>query len=994
MKKRTKERISPFSGIFWLLIVGIITLLPLSLSAQSGGAHVSGTIEDHNGDPLIGVTISVKGTTKGTITDIDGRFVIDADSKSTIIISYIGFKTKEIKIESQKNLGKITLDEDSKILDEVVVVGYGTMEKRAVTSSISSVGSEDLVAGIGGATIATALQGKVSGLTISGLGSPNGAGTIQLRGVASINSSKEPLVVVDGIPGGDLRSLNQEDIQSIDVLKDASAGAIYGTRAAGGVILVTTKQAKEGPMRLSYTGEYSLETWRKKPDVFSASEFLERGLGKDFGGDTDWFDAISRTPLSHRQVINLQGGSRAARIYSTFMLADQQGKLIGDGRKDWSGRINGNFSLFDNFLEIRTHVEYRETVRDQRANGDHMYMGLKLNPTIPVYDSESQSGYNIITGGWEEFNPVADIKLKKLQGRDRWTKADATFKLNLLSELSWQTTIGYETRDYREDRYISAFHKESLDNNRRGQSKLYYDRTNEQSVESYLSYIKTFGKHDINATLGYSFWEKKREMFHMINYDFPVDAVGSWDIGTGTYLSDGRAEMKSLKIPRERLLGFFGRINYSFNDKYMATASLRRDGSSKFQPENRWGTFWALTGGYRISAEPFMKDITWLSDLKFRLGYGTTGNAGFSPGKSRPIYASDEWWLINGTWNHAYGSKHNVNPDLEWEEKKELNFGIDYSLFNDRLYGKFDLYKRKVDGMIYDIAVPVPPAVHDKTTMNVGNMENTGWEFEIGGDIVRNKDFKYSSTMRFSHNKTKLTSLWGSNTFEDRRDMPAPGSPGTAVRLEVGRDIGSYYIWRYAGIDDNGNWLLYDKDNNVIPASEKTNADKAFVGNAIPKLIISWDHSINYKNWDLSVNLRSWIDFDIFNTQEMYFGIPNVPGQNMLKDYYEKNKHIKGEKQLCDYFLQDGTFLKIDAINIGYNWKVKQKYLDNARFYLTLRDVAYFTSYKGLNPEVDINGLEPGFDWYKRMGGDDDRGWKQSIYPQTIRWTLGVQLNF
>lgn len=981
------------SKTFHLLMIGLLIFYSSSIFAQSGKS-IKGTVVDHTNEPLIGVSIVVKGTTRGVITDFDGNFVLEAASGETIVISYVGFSTKEITVGSQTDLGHIKLEEDSKMLSEVVVVGYGTMEKRAVTSSISSVSADDLVAGVGGATIATALQGKVSGLTISGLGSPNSAGDIQLRGVASINSSKGPLVVIDGIPGGDIRSVNQEDIQSIDVLKDASAGAIYGTRAAGGVILITTKQAKAGPMKITYTSEYTLESWRRKPEVMSAERFLQEDMGTNYGANTDWADAISGTPLSHRQVINLQGGGENARVYTTFTLADQRGKIIGDRRRDWSGRVNGSFNLFNNFLEIKTHTEYRESNRDQRANGDHMYMAIKMNPTIPVYDADSQTGYNVLTGGWEEWNPVADINLKKLTGVDRWVKSDATFKLNLLPGLTAQATVGYEMRDYNEDRFISAYHKESLDNSRNGQSKLYYDRTNFNTFETYANYIKAFGDHNINLTAGYSFWERDRKMYHIINYDFPVDAVGSWDIGSGTWLSDGRAEVKSERNPRERLMAYFGRANYSYKDRYMATASIRYEGSSKFQPDKRWGTFWALSGGYRISEEAFLVDVDWISDLKLRVGYGVTGNNGFTPGKSRKIYAADAWWLIDGEWGKTYGSKHNVNPDLKWEEKTELNFGLDYSFFNNRLYGKLDIYKRKVNGMIYDISVPVPPSVHDKTTMNAGNLENTGWEFEIGGDIVRNKEFTYSSTIRLSQNKTKITSLWGSNTFEDRQDMPAPGSPGTAIRLQVGKEIGQYYIWRFAGFDDDGNWLLYDKNDNVISAEQKTNDDKAFVGNSMPKVIASWDHNFFYKNWDLSILLRSWIDFDVFNTQEMYLGIPNVKGQNVLSTYYEKNKHIKGEKQLSDYFLQDGTFLKIEAINVGYNWKVNKKFLDNIRFYLTIRDVAYITKYKGLNPEVDINGLEPGFEWYRRQGGDDDRGWKKSIYPQTIRWTLGAQITF
>ncbi|MBK5720025.1 SusC/RagA family protein, partial [Dysgonomonas sp. Marseille-P4677] len=268
--------------------------------------------------------------------------------------------------------------------------------------------------------------------------------------------------------------------------------------------------------------------------------------------------------------------------------------------------------------------------------------------------------------------------------------------------------------------------------------------------------------------------------------------------------------------------------------------------------------------------------------------------------------------------------------------------------------------------------------------VNAGDLENKGWEFEIGGDIVRGKDFNYSTTMRFSNNSSKILSLWGNNTYQDRKGMPGPGSPGDAIRLQAGSTIGKFFIWRFAGFDDNGNWLLYDKNNNVIPASQKKIEDKAYVGNSMPKLMISWDHTFTYRQWDLSIYLRSWIDFDVFNTIDMYYGLSNVEEINVLKDAYHKYEHIKGEKELCDYWLKDGTFLKIDAINLGYNLNLKKytKYLDNARFYLTVRDVATFTKYSGLNPEVDITGLEPGFEMFN------------SIYPQTRRYTLGVQLSF
>ena len=417
----------------------------------------------------------------------------------------------------------------------------------------------------------------------------------------------------------------------------------------------------------------------------------------------------------------------------------------------------------------------------------------------------------------------------------------------------------------------------------------------------------------------------------------------------------------------------------------MATASLRHEGSSKFGPNNRWGTFWSLSGGWRLSNEAFMEDIDFISDLKVRAGYGVVGNNGFEAGLSVPMYSSDgAWWNYDGMLVKSYGARRNVNPDLKWEEKKEWNLGIDYSLFNNRLYGKFDYYSRKVDGMIYSIAVPQPPNVYATTLMNGGDLENLGWEFEIGADIVRTADWDYNTSMRFSHNKTTINHLGGSATYQDRMTFPSPGAPGNAVRLQPGTEIGQFFIFKHAGFDEDGGYLIYDKDDNVIPASERSIDDKRYIGNAIPKLIIAWDHSVRYKNWDMTVYMRSHLGQDVYNMTEMYYGIPNIAGQNVLKDTYDKNKHITGDKQLTDYFLQDGSFLKIDALNIGYNIDLRKynKHMGTARIYGTVRDLLTITNYKGLDPEVNTMGLDPGF--------DDHR----SYYPKMRRFTLGIQLDF
>ena len=972
----------------------LLTSAALSLQAQTRN-QVSGRVTDAAGDPHAGATVVVVGTTTGATTDIDGNYAINAPAGGQLRFSYIGYAEQTVEIGTQSVIN-IALQDDSQVLKDVVVIGYGTMEKKSVTSSITSIKGDDLTAGMGGSTIATVLQGKVPGLTISGSSSPNSSNGFQLRGVASINASQSPLVVIDGIPGGDMRALIQEDIESIDVLKDASAGAIYGTRAAGGVILITTKRAKQGRVSVNYTGEFSIESIRKYPDLLSSSEYVEYGLGEDYGSDTDWFKELTNElPFSQRHTVSLSGGTEAAQVYTSFMAQDQKGIVIGDNRKDYSGRINARFNLFDGLVEVRANAQFRETERDNRNSSGIFKMAFGLNPTIPLYDPENPSDYNVVGNGISgtSFNPVADIMLRTKNGKDQWLLADATVKINLMKGLSLQGTVGIDKRQYQEYTYVSHDHKESIDNSRRGGASHKFSKDNRVSVEAYANYHRTFAEdHTLDVVAGYSFWQAGGESFSMSNYDFPVDGVGPWDMGVGSYLTDGRASMDSSKDPRERLLSLFGRANYSYKDRYMATVSFRREGSSKFGPNNRWGNFWAVSGGWRLSNEAFMRDIRWIDDLKIRLGYGVTGNNGFGNGYTTRMYTANDMWPTNGIWQPGYGSVRNINPDLKWEEKSELNVGFDFALFDNRLWGKFDLYYRQVNDMLYNVNAPMPPMVHDTVMKNIGSLENRGWEFELGGDIVRSKNFRYTSSVRLSHNKTRINRLGDDGFFLDEVTFPSPGNPGTAVRLQNGLELGQFFIYKYAGLDENGKWLIYDKNNEIVPAIDGSTSNliaenKHFVGNAIPKVILSWDHTFKYKNWDLSVYLRSWLDYDVFSQVNMYYGLANDSQLNVLKSAYTRNRNIKDEKILCDYWLDDGSFLKIDAINLGYTLDLRKwtRYIQSAKLYLTIRDLAVFTNYNGLNPEVDINGLYPGFEYVNDTA---------SMYPQTTRFTLGVQITF
>lgn len=970
-------------------------------SVMQNGKTVTVKVSDSMGE-LIGANVLVKGTTIGNVTDMNGSVTLqDVPANAVLEISYIGYTTKEVPVGSQSVIN-VTLSEDSQALEEVVVVGYGTMEKKQVTSSVTSLSAGDMMKGVGGADITSSLQGKISGLILQNNGSANGTTTIQLRGLTSINSGKAPLIVVDGFPGGDIRALNQDDIKSIDVLKDASAGAIYGTRAASGVILITTKSGSNtnGKVKLNYSTELSKKQNYGRPDMMTADEYRNRTDVNiiDYGQNADWWDALlQKDNFSQKHHLSLELGTENAQVYTSFFYETNEGITIKDNRKDYGGRLNANFKLFDGWLEIRPIVDYRQTARtsdgsdeDKKAN---FKQALYNNPTRSPFDPESPSGYNVWTGETLDYNIVADRMLSDYEGLDKWFKPEVTMKLNIkpIEGLSYSQTLGYENRQRELHQFRSRYHREEVTNNRGGWAKLEFSKTEHLTSEGYFTYLKEFkGGHSLNAVAGYSYFEKNGENFNAENYDFGVEGLKYWDLESGSYLTDGKAKMGSKKDITERLFALYARANYSYNDKYMVTATIRHEGSSKFAAENRWGNFWALSGGWRVSGEEFMKEFDWVNDLKIRFGYGVTGNNDFDASYMANTLSRDQYWMLpSGSWAFVYGPSSNVNPYLGWEEKKEWNIGVDYSFFGNRMYGKFDYYRRKIDGMIYEVNVPQPPYPNGKQWQNIGEMESKGWEFEVGGDIIQNKDFTWTSSLNMSHNSGKILTMYGNNSRMDGNAMDEPGWPGDASRIEEGAEIGAFHMWKFAGFDDKGDFLLYNKDGEVIPASQKSVDDKQYIGNYLPKVMMGWNNTFTYKNFDLGINMRSWIGFDVLNTYPMYLGIQGQSdaGQwNLWKPALDdpKYKDIRGVKQLCDYFLEDGSFLKIDAITLGYTLALSKytKWAERLRVYGTVGNVATITGYSGHNPEVNITGWEGGV----------DKVW--NCDPIVRTYTLGIQVTF
>ena len=966
---------------FLLAAVGMLAGA-LPLAAQQGGRPLSGHVTDKSGDPLIGVVVTIKGgsASEGEITDMDGNFrYADLAPESVLIFQCLGYTRKEVKTGRLSQI-EVVMEESSEMLEDVVVIGYGTLEKRELTSSVTSIKTKDFAAGNVASPI-QAIVGKVTGLDVysSAGNDPNTSVTLQLRGVNSLLADQGPLVVIDGVPGGNLNILQKEDIVSIDVLKDASAGAIYGTRASGGVVLVTTRMGQEGKVNATFTSEFTTETILNKADMLTSDQWRELGK-EDLGADTDWFDAITRTPFTQRQMLSLSGGTKNFSSYASFYYKTAQGMAIGSDRQEVGGRFNFSYKTLGDRLEFIGRVNY-VNIRSNFTDDGIFRSALTLNPTIPVYNPNDESGNNILTGN-DEYNPVANVMLKEDSAQNDRLQATMSAKVYIAKGLTTMLTAGaiqnFDSAAYWE----SALHRVSRDNNRDGYASQSWKRYTGTNIEWVTNYNLLKDKHSLKAVAGYSFQQTGAKLqFSGNNADFPNDGSKYYIMGYGTYLTDGRAGISSYKSPRERLIAVFARVNYSYDDRYLVSASLRHEGSSKFGDNNKWGNFPALSAAWRISQESFMRDIPWINDLRLRAGVGTTGNQGFDPGVTTRMYKPDtDPYLVDGRWLTVYGLSKNVNYDLQWETKTEYNIGLDWDLFDHRFSGKIDVYRRFVDKLIYDIDVAQPPAVYPNTTMNVGSMRNDGIEFEFTGAPVRTGDLTWTSTIRGSHNITTLGSLWQEGIFYDTVSFPSPGSPGTAVRLEPKQRVGQFFVWKYAGIDEDGNWLLYDKDNNIIPATDKTIDDKRYTGNAIPDLVLSWDNSITWKNLDFNIFFRSWIGNDVFNMTEMYYGLPNSINKNVLKTAYTRNAHIVGEKELCDYFIEDGSFLKLDAVSVGYTIPLG-KAVRSIRLSLAGRNLLCLTKYHGLDPEVNTTGLTPGFEGLY-------------LYPKTRVFTFGVQVDF
>ena len=976
----------------------LLTLLSFSLTALAQ-QKVTGKVKDSSGEPVIGASVVVKGNnTMGTITDFDGNFMLDVPAKSVLVISYIGYVTQEVPTAGKNSL-EIVLKEDTKTLDEVVVIGYGTQRKGDVTSSVASVKADNFVKGAV-KDVGQLIQGKVAGLAITNPnGDPTGSTQIRLRGTNTIGGANTaPLVLIDGIPG-ELGTVAPEDVESVDVLKDGSAAAIYGTRGTNGVILITTKQAKGVDInQVEYNGYVSTSLIAKKLDMLNADEFRTLYPDQDHGADTDWIDEISRTPVSHVHNLSLMGGNSKTNYIANLNYASRQGIMKKSDFESFQGRIEVTHRMFDDKLKLKFGLFGKKNQMESTTSGGSFRgwvygQATRRNPTDPVRNEDGTWNENV--SKFEYENPLALLYEAEGNVKKTQLRYNGNIVYNPIKDLTLSAVFSY-IRDNMNRGYGETLnHISALRDGLAGWSSVGAYTTMEKLMELTAQYNKEIGAHKFSVLGGYSYNETDFEELWIDNYGFQDDYFGGWhNIGIGSALKDGKANIGSKKTPTN-LIGFFGRATYSFKNRYLLMGALRYEGASQlWGTDNAWGLFPSISVGWRITEEAFMKNQKIFDDLKLRVGYGVTGSQPKDPFLGVAMLKYGSYAFVNGNWVQTIVPASNPNPDLKWEEKKETNIGLDFVSWGGRLSGSIDYYNRDVDGLIYEYGVPTPPNLYNKTMANGGTMRNRGVEVLVTVVPVQNKDFEWSTTGTFSLNSNKLISLSGS-IFKSDYDyfntgtVEYSGQVADSHRVQVGESIGNFYGFKVVDVDSEGRWIYEDRNGELVNYKDFTHApeDKHVIGNGLPKWYAGWNNTLRYKNFDLNVTMRGAFGFQIINGGRMnYENVKNSRFENRLKSVNDLvfGKHTLSpevEPEFNSYYVEDGDYWKIDNITLGYSFGQVGKYIKSLRIYGSVLNALTITGYKGIDPEVSTDGLTPGYDTRDR-------------YPSVRSFTFGVNVKF
>ena len=976
--------------------------------------QIKGKVTTTDGVPLNGVSVSIKNTKKGVTTNSDGEYTIAVVEEDVLVFSYVGYETKEAAVSGLGTLN-VSLTEIKKVLSDVVVVGYGKQSRRTLASSVSTVNGEDLNKGAI-TDVGQLLQGKVPGLNITASGDPNTPAAVVLRGASTINLSQGPFYVIDGIPGADIAAIAPDDIASIDVLKDAAATAIYGNRAANGVIMVTTKRGKKGQSQLTYNGYVGLEKVSNKLKMMDAGQlrtFLSKNNlafspNDDKNANTNWQSAIERSSaVSHNHNISFSGGGDHGSYSASVNYVSKEGILQTSSLERVIGRLNAEQYILNDKVKFGLNVTnsnsndndiaYRNTVLLQSA----LYL-----PVSPIKNTDGT--YFEDFNNQNYFNPVAMLNNSKLNTKYNNLIGNLTAQAKLPFGFTYDVNISYLNSSSLQGQYLDGYftskYNGMYDNPNPGlgfhspqsfgtngqATRAAYQNTS-KVLETYLTWNGKFGLHGINAVVGYS-WQDNiiGNGFQVTTSNFPVDNVGYNNLALSNPYGLSGYQIglgPDLTYQENRLISDFGRINYNYDEKYLLQVSVRRDGSSVFGANNQWGYFPSVGAGWRISQEGFMRGQDLFSDLKLRGSYGVTGNAsGFNAYTAQFISGSLGTYYYNGALVGAYGPTQAANPNLQWEKTSTANIGLDFSLLKGKVTGSLEWYDKKTTGMIYSYKVDPILVPAGSIVANGGSMSNKGIELTLSATPVKTAVFSWNTTLNLAHNKNVITSLtnplFAGGDSVLLSDPEGGGQSGSTLQiLKAGKPLGQFFSLEYAGKDANG-VSQYVGGDGKLTTSPSIGTDYHYLGDAQPKLLLGWSNSFHYKGFDLNIFLRGVFGNKIFNaTRADLFRPSTAQYSNILVDAGSESISDPNVYKYSSRFIENGSYLRFDNATFAYNFKKISPFIKSLKVYTSVNNLFVITGFKGVDPEVNQGGIAPGVDY-------------NNFYPKTRTYLLGVNVTF
>ena len=975
---------------------------------------IKGKVLGPDGKPLIGVTVIVKSSKLGTTTDTEGDFAINAADNDVLVFSYIGFTTKEIAVGKQSNIS-VSLAESNTTLNEVAVVGYGKQSRKNLSSAVSTIKTEELNKG-SITDVGQLLQGKVPGLNITASGDPNKPAAVVMRGASTINSSQGPFYVIDGVPGADISTIAPDDIESIDVLKDAAATAIYGNRAANGVIMVTTKKGVRGQMQVAYSSFIGVEKVSNRLDMMSADElraFLQKNNvgftpNDDKGANTDWQSAIQRkSAISTNHNLSFSGGGEHSNYSASLNYVKKEGVLKNSALQ----RVIGRLSIEQ--YALKDKLKFGFTVTNSRSDADDipyrnsvLLQSASYLPVSPITNADGSYFENLQNSNY--YNPVAMMNNSEMNTKSNNLIGNFKTELELPFGLTYNLGLSYMNSNTLQGSYYTKYFTTNYNNmydnpdpgvsfhavqsfGKNGQaSRSSYQNTN-KILETYLTWNKEFGDHSINAVIGYS-WQNNKigEGFQVTTSNLPVDNIGYDNLAlsnpygtTGYQISFGPDGI----YQETQLISDFARFNYNYKSKYLLQGSIRRDGSSVFGKNNQWGYFPSVGAAWRISQEAFMGNQTVFSDLKLRASYGVTGNAsGFNAYTAQFISGSLGTYYYNGTLTGAYGPTKSENPNLQWEKTATGNIGLDFSVLANRINGSLELYDKNTTGMIYSYAVDPILVPSGTIVANGGSVNNKGIELTLSAKVLSKSKLNWTTTVNLAHNKNVITSLTnplfagGDSVLLSRPE--GGGQSGRSLQiLKSGKPLGQFFSFLYAGKNEAGvsQFVAGDGTLTTTPVVGK---DYHYMGSAQPKLLMGWNNSFKYGNFDLNVFIRGAFGNKIFNaTRADLFRPSTAQYNNILRDAANESVTDINAYAYSSRFLENGSYVRFDNATLGYNFKKTGSLVRNLRVYSSVNNLFVLTKYKGIDPEVNQGGIAPGVDY-------------NNFYPKTRTFLLGLNISF